>query len=118
MFSFCRKQIPILLSMLLTFTLVVNGFGGERGNAVSRAKALQLHQDMPFVMSTPALEFKSSARKETSSGETQVSWSAGHGVEFGLRCSSSRLEGEESANLALEALRAVRARPPPMACLS
>jgi len=110
---FCRKQIPILLGMLLTFTFVVNGFAGQ-WNASSSVKDLQLHQDMQFVLSSPVLEFKFGARKETSSCDACVIWAATHGPELNLGCPSSQLEGEAAVQIALSDLQAVRGRAPPV----
>ncbi|MEP6670039.1 MAG: hypothetical protein ABJF10_12845 [Chthoniobacter sp.] len=112
--SFHRDQLHICLSILLMVALTAVGCADQTPDPGVGGKNLQLHREAQFVMSAPALEIKTGARKAASSWSGCVECLTGHAFEYGSAISSRRPDGEGSPQMRLADLRALRGRAPPL----
>jgi hypothetical protein len=83
-----------------------------------KGKDLQVRRDAQFILSPPALDLKSTARKVSASWSVCLECTAGREWESRSEFSTSRLDGETSARLPLSDLRGLRGRAPPAGLLS
>ncbi len=96
---------------MAAFTVL--GRADQTSDPAAGDRDLQLHQDVQFVMSATVLDFKTVARKASSSWSGCVECLTGRAFEYQSAITGTRPEEGKSPQMRLEDLRALRGRAPP-----